>query len=108
MNLRRSPLRTRSLGTRLMDFMRLMGLVALPSLSAGCASVTPNYDAKFGMAVRDAKLAMTISPDAGTAPDLVAGLDGKSAREALIHYQNTFKVQPPAVNVINLGGTFGR
>jgi len=35
-------------------------------------------------------------------------LDGKSAREALIHYQNTFKVQPPAVNVINLGGNFGR
>jgi len=101
-------LRTRSFGTRLMGFMGLMGLIALPGLSAGCASVTPNYDAKFGMAVRDAKLAMTISPDAGAVPDLVAGLDGKSAREALIHYQNTFKVQPPAVNVINLGGTFGR
>jgi hypothetical protein len=51
---------------------------------------------------------MTISPNAGATEDLVAGLDGKSASEALTHYQNTFKVQPPAVNVINLGGTFGR
>jgi len=108
MNLRRIPLRTRSPGARLTGLMGRMGLMVLSGLAAGCAPVTPNYDAKFGMAVRDAKLAMTISPDAGTAPDLVAGLDGKSAREALIHYQNTFKVQPPAVNVINLGGTFGR
>ena len=85
-----------------------IGFIGLISLGSGCASVTPNYDAKFGVAVRDAKVAMTISPNAGTSPDLVAGLDGKSAREALIHYQNTFKVQPPAVTVINLGGTFGR
>jgi hypothetical protein len=105
MNLQRSLLRPRPLCARLTG---LLGLMALPVLCAGCAPVTPNYDAKFGMAVRDAKLAMTISPDAGAGPDLVAGLDGKSAREALIHYQNTFKVQPPAVNVINLGGTFGR
>jgi hypothetical protein len=108
MNLRKNPLRIRALGTRLTGLIGLMGLMVLPGLSAGCAPVTPNYDAKFGMAVREAKLAMTISPDAGTVPDLVAGLDGKSAREALIHYQNTFKLQPPAVNVINLGGNFGR
>ena len=85
-----------------------VGLIGIVGLSAGCASVTPNYDAKFGAAVRDAKVAMTISPNAGATEDLVAGLDGKSASEALTHYQNTFKVQPPAVNVINLGGTFGR
>lgn len=84
------------------------GLISVVGFTTACAPVTPNYDAKFGAAVRDAKIAMTISPDAGSSQDLVAGLDGKSAREALIHYQNTFKVQPPAVNVINLGGTFGK
>ena len=39
----------------------LIGLIGLISLGSGCASVTPNYDAKFGVAVRDAKVAMTIS-----------------------------------------------
>ena len=77
-------------------------------LTTACAPVTPNYDAKFGAAVRDSRLAMTISPNAGASQDPVAGMDGKASREALIHYQNSFKTPPPAVNVINLGGTLGR
>ena len=75
---------------------------------AGCASVMPNYDARFGNAVREAKLQTTINPAAGTNPDPVAGLDGKAAREAMILYQGTFKAPPPAVNVINIGGTIGK
>ena len=38
------------------------------SLLSGCASYsaqTPNYDARFGNAVREAKLNMTINPEAG-------------------------------------------
>jgi hypothetical protein len=77
-------------------------------LTAACAPVTPNYDAKFGAAVRDSKLAMTISPNAGSSQDPVAGMDGKASRDALIQYQNSFKTPPPAVNVINLGATLGR
>ena len=73
----------------------------------GCASVTPNYDAKFGQAVREAKLKMTINPDAGKNPDQALGLDGKSAREAITLYQGTFKAPPPVVNVINIGGGIG-
>jgi hypothetical protein len=91
-------------GQRLIHFLIASALC----LIAACAPVTPNYDAKFGAAVRDSKVAMTISPNAGSSQDPVAGMDGKASREALIHYQNSFKTPPPAVNVINLGGTLGR
>ena len=50
---------------------------------------------------------MTINPDAGSNPDQVAGLDGKSAYEALGRYQNSFKKPPPVTNVINIGGNIG-
>lgn len=76
-------------------------------LMSGCASSTPNYDLKFGHALRDAKMNMIINPDAGKNPDTVAGMDGKSAREGIILYQNTSKAPPPAVNVINIGGAIG-
>ncbi len=77
------------------------------ALLAGCASVTPNYDAKFGNAVREAKLNMTINPEAGKTTDQATGMDGKSARETIILYQGTYKAPPPAVNVINIGGAIG-
>jgi hypothetical protein len=83
-------------------------LPLLLTVLAGCAtSVTPNYDAKFGDAVREAKLKMTINPDAGNNPDQATGMDGKSAREAIANYQLTYKSPPPAVNVINIGGSLG-
>lgn len=82
-------------------------LSLLLTVLAGCASVTPNYDAKFGDAVREAKLKMTINPDAGKNPDPVSGMDGKSAREAIANYQLTYRSPPPAVNVINIGGSIG-
>ena len=82
-------------------------IALLLTLVAGCASVTPNYDAKFGDAVREAKLKMTINPDAGKNPDQVTGMDGKSARETIILYQGTYKAPPPVVNVMNIGGGIG-
>ncbi len=87
--------------------MNQLAIAALIGLMAGCASVTPNYDAKFGDTVREAKLKMTINPDAGKNPDQVAGLDGKAAKESMIRYQETFKTPPPVVNVINIGGSVG-
>ena len=75
------------------------------ALLGGCAtSITPNYDARFGDAVRQARMKMTINPDAGSNPDQVTGMDGKSARETIILYQGTYKAPPPTVNVINIGG----
>lgn len=76
-------------------------------LLTGCASVTPHYDTRFGEAVREAKLKMTINPDAGRSADGAPGMDGMAAREAISIYQGTFKAPPPAVNVINIGGAIG-
>ena len=87
--------------------MKTSAIAFLLTLLTGCASVTPHYDALFGNAVREAKLKMTINPDAGKNPDQVLGMDGKSARETIIFYQNTYKEPPPAVNVINIGGSIG-
>lgn len=75
-------------------------------LLAGC-STTPNYDAKFGDAVREARMQMTLNPDAGKNTDPVAGIDGKSAKEAVTRYQGTYKAPPPVTNVINIGGQIG-
>ena len=77
----------------------------LLALLGGCAiSPTPNYDARFGDAVRQARQEMTLNPDAGTAAAPVVGMDGRSAYEALGRYQDSFKAPPPVVNVINIGG----
>ena len=74
----------------------------------GCAvPLTPEYDARFGLAVREARLKMTINPEAGKNPDLALGLHGGAAKETLIRYQNTFKTPPPVTNVINIGGSLG-
>ena len=88
--------------------MKTSAIAFLLTLLTGCASsVTPHYDARFGNAVREAKLKMIINPDAGKNPDQVLGMDGKSARETIIFYQNTYKEPPPPVNVINIGGSSG-
>lgn len=80
-------------------------LVLLALLLGGCAtSATPNYDSRFGDAVRQARQRMTINPDAGREPSAATGLDGLAAREAVDRYHSTFKAPPPVVNVINIGG----
>lgn len=82
-------------------------ILIIASLLVGCASVTPHYDARFGEAVREAKLRMTINPDAGRGADGALGMDGKAAKDTISVYQETFKTPPRAVNVINIGGAVG-
>ncbi len=77
-------------------------------LFGGCASSpTPNYDAKFGQAVRQARQMMIINPNAGSNPDPIAGMDGVAAKEAAGRYHESFKAPPPVTNVINIGGGIG-
>ena len=87
--------------------MNKIALTLLLGLLSGCGSLTPNYDAKFGDAVRTAQHKQTINPDAGQVLDDVAGVDGKSAQQTILLYQGTFKAPPPVVNVINSGGGSG-
>ena len=83
-------------------------LALLPALLiAGCQTATPNYDARFGDAVRDAKRPQTIDPDAGKKPvsAAAASTDGRASQEAMDRYHDAFKRPPPVVNVINIGGS---
>jgi hypothetical protein len=85
-----------------------LALVPLLALLGGCASsITPNYDMRFGDAVREARQRMTLNPSAGGNPDPVAGMDGVAAKEAAGRYHESFKAPPPVVNVINIGGGVG-
>ena len=79
--------------------------LSLLALLAGCVSTTPEYDKRFGDAVRQSRLDMTINPDAGSTADAALGMDGISAREGLVRYQNTFKAPPPVTNVISISGS---
>jgi hypothetical protein len=74
-------------------------------LLAACSTTTPDYDSKFGDAVSEARLKMTISPDAGKSADSATGVDGKAANDAMTSYHNTFKAPPPAASVTNIGGS---
>lgn len=83
--------------------MRYTIIVCTALLSAAGCSTTSRYDARFGEAVRQARLAMLIHPSGSAADDPVAGMDGAAAHEALQRYQDSFKAPPPVINVINLG-----
>ena len=85
----------------------LTALILTPLLTlAGCNSMTPNYDQRFGEALRNAKRQMTINPNAAfDNPGPAHGLDGMAAHETMQRYQQSFQTPPPAVNVINIGGS---
>ena len=86
--------------------MKSIFCLAVSVVLAGCGAMTtatPNYDLRFGDAVREARQRMTLNPGAGT-NDAVAGMDGHAAHEAQERYQDSFKAPPPVVNVINIGG----
>jgi hypothetical protein len=87
-----------------MKSLLLRLLVLATVLLGGCASTTPEYDKRFGDAVRLARQQMTINPQAGSQPDPVTGMDGPSAREAVQRYHDSFKAPPPVSNIINIGG----
>jgi uncharacterized lipoprotein YajG len=87
--------------------MKHLSPILVLALLAGCAtSATPNYDAKFGEAVRQARQAMTLNPSPANAAS-IDGMDGRAAVEAVGRYQDAFKAPPPVVNVINIGGSAG-
>jgi hypothetical protein len=83
--------------------MNKLTCCAVLAMLAGCTT-TPDYDARFGDAVREARSAMTIDPTASANTDPAAGIDGQAAREALGRYHDAFKAPAPVINVINIGG----
>ncbi len=84
----------------------LLGLALMLGLG-GCVSPTPYLDEHFGEAVRAARLAQTMHPDAGRDADPVTGMDGVAAKESMTRYDASFKNPPPVTNVVNIGGVIG-
>lgn len=78
-------------------------MVAAATLGA-CASTTPMLDARFGDAVRTARIQQMINADAGSNPDPVTGLDGRAAAEAIVRYHDSFKAPPSTFPVLQIGG----
>lgn len=84
--------------------MNKIMLTLLLGVTAGCASVAPNYEAKFGDAVRSARQAQTLNSTTQANEDPVLGLDGKAAVNAQERYQDSFKAPPKTFEVINTSG----
>lgn len=84
--------------------LRLAALLATTSLLAACASTTPQLDAVFGDAVREARTAQTLNPKASENTDPVLGIDGKAGASAQQRYQESFQAPPRTFEIINIGG----
>ena len=78
---------------------------AVGLLLSGCASTTPNYDERFGEAVRHNRQAQVIHPAPAQGSAAAEGLDGQTARAAVQRYRDSFRAPPPVINVINLGSS---
>lgn len=85
--------------------LNLIGLLAFSSLLVACASTTPVADAEFGKAVRQARTAQTLYPEASKNRDPVLGIDGNAAAVAQQRYIESFQAPPKTFEVINIGGT---
>jgi hypothetical protein len=85
--------------------MKKIALFVLPlCVLAACASVTPNYDARFGDTVRSSLQAQTLNPNAQPNPDQVQSIDARAAVNTLGRYEDSFKAPPATFDVINIGG----
>lgn len=86
----------------------LSALVIVASVVAmGCATTTPNLDARFGHSVTAARALQTINPDASRNTNPVAGIDGESAGHSIDRYHDSFKAPPTTFSVINIGEGIG-
>ena len=91
-----------------MKAIAMLWTVCSAVLLGGCvASGTPNYDARFGEAVRQARALQTLNPDAGRERDPVAGIDGQARKAAIDRDQESFRTPPRNIEVLGIGGGSG-
>ena len=74
------------------------------ALLTACTSTNPTMDAKFGDAVRQARLQQTINPNASANRNPVLGIDGRAGTAAQDRYQESFRTPPKTFEIINIGG----
>lgn len=82
----------------------LAGLcLGLAAALGGCASGSPDYDARFGDAVRALRAQQLIEPGAPQRhADRTPPTDGRTVREGMAQQLESFRAPPPAP-VITLG-----
>lgn len=70
---------------------KLITCVGMLVVLAGCASKTPNLDAKFGDAVNLAKAQQIINPDAPGKTYTEKGIDGQAAKDIIVRYHKAYE-----------------
>lgn len=90
--------------TTLLRGALLAGACAQLAACAGpdAASSTPQWDARFGDAVRAAMARQRLHPG-GANPDPVHGLDGAAAARAQEQYQKSFMAPAPQPSAFTIG-----
>lgn len=73
-------------------------------LLGACSTTTPNLDASFGKALREARANQTLNPRASENKDLVLGIDGQAGVAAQGRYQDSFRAPPQTFEVNSIGG----
>jgi len=74
--------------TNITGSIRIVGMLGVAAVIAGCASSTPVTDATFGDAVRAARVAQTLNPEASANRNPVTGIDGQSGVRAIQRYES--------------------
>ena len=86
-------------------FAAVLATASSVTLLSACVSTTPVVDANFGNAVRQARAAQTLNPNASANRNPVLGIDGKAGAAAQERYQESFTTPPKTFEVINIGGS---
>ena len=86
-------------------FAGALTAAACAALLSACVSTTPVLDASFGKAVRQARAAQTLNPNASANRDPVLGIDGKAGAAAQERYQESFQAPPKTFEIFNIGGS---
>lgn len=85
--------------------------VGAASLLAACAiNTTPRTDAQMGESMNILKAQQILNPDASRNPNVVNGIDGKSAKGAINQYHESFRkpageAPSPITIGVGTGGT---
>lgn len=82
---------------------RVLSIVAGMLALAGCASTTPQWDARFGDAARATLAAQVADPAAARKPHAAVGIDGAAARAAQQQYEASYAAPPPPPPSLSIG-----
>lgn len=76
----------------------MMSCVLLAGLTASCAYPTTKLDQQFGNATRSMLHQQIVDPEAGSKQSNVTAMDGRSAKEVITNYYESYNNPPMNVN----------